>query len=259
MEGAPKAGERITFQDGSKLRSGIVQEDGSVVDDNGKVFDNIYQGYDGRFFAGEIKDNYETTEEGEIILPEVEKKVRKKSDSGDAYWDWKNWKDQQKQKAYDEAIKQAEADLAAAKRDINSLSNNHINDTKALISAQTRKDAAEAALFELQNLDPTEIEFKTGGLADFTGPAWLDGTKSKPEYVLNAAQTQGFLTLVDILDSLRGHTSFNNSQTTGGDTFDVDINIETVREEVDIDMVAEKVQKSIVSASNYRNNTRVKR
>jgi hypothetical protein len=28
--------------------------------------------------------------------------------------------------------------------------------------------------------------FKTGGLADFTGPAWLDGTKSKPEYILNA-------------------------------------------------------------------------
>jgi hypothetical protein len=28
--------------------------------------------------------------------------------------------------------------------------------------------------------------YKTGGLADFTGPAWLDGTKSKPEYILNA-------------------------------------------------------------------------
>jgi hypothetical protein len=30
------------------------------------------------------------------------------------------------------------------------------------------------------------VAYKTGGLADFTGPAWLDGTKSKPEYVLNA-------------------------------------------------------------------------
>jgi hypothetical protein len=27
--------------------------------------------------------------------------------------------------------------------------------------------------------------YKTGGLVDFTGPAWLDGTKSKPEIVLN--------------------------------------------------------------------------
>jgi hypothetical protein len=32
----------------------------------------------------------------------------------------------------------------------------------------------------------TKYGFKTGGLADFTGPAWLDGTPSKPEYILNA-------------------------------------------------------------------------
>ena len=31
--------------------------------------------------------------------------------------------------------------------------------------------------------------YKQGGMADFTGPAWLDGTKTKPEAVLNAAQT----------------------------------------------------------------------
>ena len=37
--------------------------------------------------------------------------------------------------------------------------------------------------------------FKTGGLADFTGPAWLDGTKSSPEAVLNAAQTKAFMRL----------------------------------------------------------------
>jgi hypothetical protein len=35
-------------------------------------------------------------------------------------------------------------------------------------------------------------QYKTGGLADFTGPAWLDGTKSKPEYILNAEQTKSF-------------------------------------------------------------------
>jgi hypothetical protein len=30
-------------------------------------------------------------------------------------------------------------------------------------------------------------KFASGGLADFTGPAWLDGTKTNPEYVLSAA------------------------------------------------------------------------
>ncbi len=37
--------------------------------------------------------------------------------------------------------------------------------------------------------------YKKGGIADFTGPAWLDGTKSAPEAVLNAAQTKAFMRL----------------------------------------------------------------
>ena len=37
--------------------------------------------------------------------------------------------------------------------------------------------------------------YKKGGLADYTGPAWLDGTKSEPEAVLNAAQTKAFMRL----------------------------------------------------------------
>jgi hypothetical protein len=42
--------------------------------------------------------------------------------------------------------------------------------------------------------------YANGGLADFTGPAWLDGTKTAPEAVLNAAQTKAFLKLADHLD-----------------------------------------------------------
>ena len=44
-------------------------------------------------------------------------------------------------------------------------------------------------------MDNKKKIFKTGGLADFTGPAWLDGTKSAPEAVLNAAQTKAFMRL----------------------------------------------------------------
>jgi hypothetical protein len=31
--------------------------------------------------------------------------------------------------------------------------------------------------------------YASGGLADFTGPAWLDGSRSHPELVLNAQDT----------------------------------------------------------------------
>lgn len=41
--------------------------------------------------------------------------------------------------------------------------------------------------------------FKTGGLADYTGLAWMDGTPNKPELVLNANDTANFLELRDLL------------------------------------------------------------
>jgi hypothetical protein len=41
------------------------------------------------------------------------------------------------------------------------------------------------AYWEKQYGKATITKYATGGLADFTGPAWLDGTKSRPELVLN--------------------------------------------------------------------------
>lgn len=44
--------------------------------------------------------------------------------------------------------------------------------------------------------------YKNGGLADYTGLAWLDGTKTKPEMVLDAEDTQNFVALRDVLSSM---------------------------------------------------------
>ena len=44
--------------------------------------------------------------------------------------------------------------------------------------------------------------YKHGGLVDQTGLVWLDGTKQKPESVLNADDTQRFQTLVESMDKL---------------------------------------------------------
>ena len=41
--------------------------------------------------------------------------------------------------------------------------------------------------------------YKTGGLIDYTGLAQVDGSKTKPELVLNAADTKNFLAIVDKL------------------------------------------------------------
>lgn len=44
--------------------------------------------------------------------------------------------------------------------------------------------------------------FKKGGLADYTGMAWLDGTPTEPEMVLNSEDTANFIALKDAMRSV---------------------------------------------------------
>jgi hypothetical protein len=95
------------------------------------------------------------------------------------------------------------------------------------------------------------MAFKTGGLAEFTGPAWLDGTPSKPEYVLNAAQTERFFTLIDVLE--RFDTDKKTSHETGDVTIDVDINVESISSDYDLERIADKIRGMIYDDAMYRN------
>lgn len=58
-----------------------------------------------------------------------------------------------------------------------------------------------------------QIKYKNGGFADFTGPAWLDGTKDRPEAVLNALQTEHFIKFTNVLDKMFGSNSGMNTNT----------------------------------------------
>ena len=98
-----------------------------------------------------------------------------------------------------------------------------------------------------------KYQFETGGLADFTGPAWLDGTKAKPEYVLNAEQTKAFFTLVDVLSSLQSGTS-KSAEKTGDNSYDIDINVESISSDYDVEQIYEKIKSLIVQDARYRNN-----
>ena len=57
--------------------------------------------------------------------------------------------------------------------------------------------------------------YRTGGLADFTGPAWLDGTKSQPELVLNSSDTQNILSAVSLIRDMDGLLAGLNQNTFG--------------------------------------------
>ena len=100
----------------------------------------------------------------------------------------------------------------------------------------------------------TYKKYKTGGLADFTGPAWLDGTKSKPELVLNQKDTQNFLQLKDVLGSFMKNRNSVTTNTTNGDTvYEIDINVEKISNDYDVEQLAKKIKQMIGSDAAYRN------
>ena len=92
--------------------------------------------------------------------------------------------------------------------------------------------------------------FKTGGLANFTGPAWLDGKKSHPEYILNAKQTEGWLQLTDVL------SNFNNlkeREPNGDNYFDIHIEVDSLNNDYDVEQISNKIKRMIEENAAYRN------
>ena len=94
------------------------------------------------------------------------------------------------------------------------------------------------------------FKFKTGGIADFTGPAWLDGTPSKPEYVLNSAQTERFFSLIDVLEK---YDTDESKQKSGDNYFDIEINVEKLENDYDVEKLADKIRNMIYNDATYRN------
>ena len=104
-------------------------------------------------------------------------------------------------------------------------------------------------------------KYKTGGLADYTGPAWLDGTKSRPELVLNQKDTQNFLQLKDVLSSFmkNNQTTVDNSSSVGDTIYDISISVEKMSSDYDVEQVANKIKQMISNDALYRNSTMINR
>ena len=93
------------------------------------------------------------------------------------------------------------------------------------------------------------FEFASGGLADFTGPAWLDGTKSHPEIVLNPSDSQNFIALRDIL---RNFDPTQQNSLTGDTYFDIKIDAD-IGSDYDVDQLAARIKQQIYQDGQYRN------
>ena len=94
--------------------------------------------------------------------------------------------------------------------------------------------------------------YKDGGLVKNTGPAWLDGTRSKPEMVLDAENTKTFIKFTDILSTLtKGKQP--NTQSYGHNTFEIYINVDEIGSDYDVDMLVDRVKNDIYQEATHRN------
>ena len=94
-------------------------------------------------------------------------------------------------------------------------------------------------------------KYATGGLVNYTGPAWVDGTPTKPEAFLNAQDTQRIGEAAKILaqiPALNG-ASENVSTNIGDTTIEIHINVENIDSDYDVDQMIERVKNDIIDVS----------
>ena len=260
-----KAGTQIEFTtaDGRVL-TGIINSDGSVTASDGSTYNNVYQGYDGKYYAGENIT-------GDKKPPSVERPSSgTSSGSGN-----KNNTTTKKNNPYGVASEQGNytasggtmwsSGVKAIQWALNDMGYNagtidggYGSQTAAAVRRfQSDEGISVDGDYGSQTREKMRLRgYKTGGLADFTGPAWLDGTKARPELVLNQRDTQNFIQLKDILASLMtgSHTPTENN---GDITYDIDINVESIGSDYDVEQVANKIKSLINEDARYRNNNAV--
>lgn len=92
-------------------------------------------------------------------------------------------------------------------------------------------------------------QYKTGGLVTETGLAWLDGTKSKPEIVFNAEDSQN---LIQLRDFMRG-IDLQKNKKSGDNYFNIEIAVDSISNDYDVDSMMQQISQYIQREAAYRN------
>ena len=234
-------GKTITFtdKDGNTL-TGVVDADGNVVTDQGV--------FSGSSFSMDAEGNL-TSSQG-VTPPQVEDTSTTKSKPEVTSNDKKGVSAAIWNGGYGWGTGSTRSARLKEVFGENDIQTNYVN--KGVTSGYTGK----LSEYSYENMKKKFKAYKTGGLADFTGPAWLDGTKSKPEYILNAEQTKAFFTLVDVLGGLQTR-GLQSSQNTGDSNYDIDINVESIGSDYDVEQLAGKIKSLINEDARYRNNNAI--
>ena len=260
-----QAGSQIEFttSDGRVL-TGTVNADGSVTASDGQTYNNVFQGYDGKYYAGE---NIADVEEPVVESPGAgsgggssssgpQKKNNPYGTASDqGYYTARNGT------MWSSGVKAIQWALNDMGYNAGSIDGGYGYATAQAVQRFQRAEGIQVdGDYGPQTREKMRLRgYKSGGLADFTGPAWLDGTKARPELVLSARDTQNFIQLKDILASVmeRGSSSHTSTENNGDITYDIDINVESIGSDYDVEQVANKIKSMIGENARYRNNNTV--
>lgn len=99
--------------------------------------------------------------------------------------------------------------------------------------------------------------YATGGYVDYTGPAWVDGSPTKPEAILSAKDTQNFIQLKQLIAAMMDRIGMNNSafdlQSATGNTCTIYVNVDQLASDYDVDDMVNRVKQEIMNSTSYRN------
>lgn len=95
---------------------------------------------------------------------------------------------------------------------------------------------------------------KNGGLVDYTGLAWVDGTTTEPEAFLSADDTKRIGEAAKLLSNLPILNSTSSASTPlstniGDTSIEIHINVDSISSDYDVDRLAERIKSDIVDAS----------
>ena len=260
-KGELSSGQQITFttKDGDEV-TGTLQDNGDVIDSQGNTYTGVYRDQEGNWVTEEetkkAESEGETSTGGTGNEEDTSNQQQTKYPYGKA-------SEVSGEVKYGDKGKKVKAVQWALKKLGYSIGSSGVdgvfgNDTLKAVKKFQRNSKISADGIVGKN---TKKAFKlkqyaSGGLADFTGPAWLDGTKSKPEYILSADQTKAFFRLVDILEGLQAGSS-SNSQISGDSIYDIDINVESIGNDYDVEKMASTIKRMINDDARYRNNNAI--
>lgn len=93
-------------------------------------------------------------------------------------------------------------------------------------------------------------KYAKGGLVDYTGPAWVDGTKSNPEAFLSSKDTANIASLTNILSRVFSNvklSSISPAQSNGDVYYQISINVDELGDDYTVDDLVSEMENKILS------------